>query len=578
MARVTLEVRLRAVLEVTDGARVIDVADRYGVSRQTVTAWRKRYEASGVDGLSDRSRRPHSSPTRIDPAVEALICEMRRQHRRWGARRLTYELSRQLGSTAPSRSTIHRVLVRNGLVNPQQQQHKRKYRRWAREAPMHLWQLDLVGGIFLSDGRECKMLTGIDDHSRFVVVAAVLPTPSGHAVSDAFITAMDRWGVPFEVLTDNGKQFTGKHTRPLPVEVLFERTCREYGITPRLTKRRSPTTTGKIERFHRTLRRELLDETGTFDTIETAQQAIDEWVHAYNHFRPHQALDMSAPADLFRTRTTTDPDRRETETPALTERRPASPLTRHTDAVEFDAVVPVAGVVTIAGAQQLWVGKNHAGRTVVVWADLASVHVLLDDIVIKTVSSRLTTTDLERLTRRGTRPGRPTPAAAAVDTSTAVTRPRGIEIDRTANRDGIVVVRGHDLHLGVTTSGLRVTLRIEADLIHVTDGRHLLKTLPNPLDIGEIRRLTGVRRTTTALPPPPPAGPQSVQRRVPENGQIMVAGQRIRVSRTHAGTIVTVLVDDHYLRVLDGTRELSLHARTTTKALRNFNAHRPRDR
>ncbi|MGV9718246.1 helix-turn-helix domain-containing protein [Rhodococcus pyridinivorans] len=119
MAWVTLEVRLRAVLEVTDGARVIDVADRYGVSRQAVTAWRKRYEASGVAVLSDRSRRPHSSPTRIDAAVEALICEMRRHHRPWGARRLIYELSRQFGSIAPSRSTIQCVLVSNGLVNPQ---------------------------------------------------------------------------------------------------------------------------------------------------------------------------------------------------------------------------------------------------------------------------------------------------------------------------------------------------------------------------------------------------------------------------------------------------------------------------
>lgn len=87
----------------------------------------------------------------------------------------------------------------------------------------------------------------------------------------------------------------------------FERTCREYGITARLTKRRSPTTTGKIERFHRTLRRELLDETGAFDTIETAQTAIDEWVHAYNTCRPHQSLNMATPASVFRSRST-DPD------------------------------------------------------------------------------------------------------------------------------------------------------------------------------------------------------------------------------------------------------------------------------
>jgi transposase InsO family protein len=104
----------------------------------------------------------------------------------------------------PARATVHRVLVRNGLVAAEEQQHPRKYRRWQREAPMHLWQLDLVGGIPLADGRECKMVTGIDDHSRFIVIAAVVVVPSGRAVCAAFTAAMHRYGVPFEVLSDNG--------------------------------------------------------------------------------------------------------------------------------------------------------------------------------------------------------------------------------------------------------------------------------------------------------------------------------------------------------------------------------------
>ena len=160
---------------------------------------------------------------------------------------------------APSRATVHRVLERNGLVVPQAQRHKRKYKRWQRETPMALWQLDLVGGIYLADGRECKLLSGIDDHSRFVVCAAVLAVPSGRAVADAFTAAMRTYGVPSEVLTDNGKQFTGRFTKPRPAEVLFERVCREHGITAKLTGPYSPTTTGKVERWHRTLRRELLD-------------------------------------------------------------------------------------------------------------------------------------------------------------------------------------------------------------------------------------------------------------------------------------------------------------------------------
>lgn len=115
--RVTVEVRLRAVTEAINGSPIVDVAERFGVCRQTVTAWRKRYEAEGLDGLVDASRRPHSSPARIDPNVEALICEMRRHHRRWGARRIAYQLTLETGDKAPSRSTVYRALVRNGLIN-----------------------------------------------------------------------------------------------------------------------------------------------------------------------------------------------------------------------------------------------------------------------------------------------------------------------------------------------------------------------------------------------------------------------------------------------------------------------------
>ena len=170
-----------------------------------------------------------------------MVCEMRRAHPRWGARRIAYEIERTGTAPAPSRATVHRVLTRNGFVRAEEQQHRRKYKRWQREAPMHLWQLDLVGGIYLADGRECKMLTGIDEHSRFVVIAEVLAAPSGRAVADAFVRAMRVHGVPAEVLTDNGKQFTGRFTRPRPVEVLFERVCRENGIGAKLRARARPT-------------------------------------------------------------------------------------------------------------------------------------------------------------------------------------------------------------------------------------------------------------------------------------------------------------------------------------------------
>lgn len=117
------------------------------------------------------------------------------------------------------------------------------------------------------------------DGRAFVEVHDLAPQPSGRAVCQAFVEAMRRFGVPSEVLTDNGKQFTGRYSKPLPVEVKFERVCRENGINQRLTKPRSPTTTGKIGRFHKTLRREMLDHSGPFADTAAAQAAIDAWVH-----------------------------------------------------------------------------------------------------------------------------------------------------------------------------------------------------------------------------------------------------------------------------------------------------------
>jgi transposase InsO family protein len=208
------------VLEVLDGAPVSEVAVRYGVSRQSVYSWKARHAAAGIDGLREASRRPRTCPARLPAGVEALVCELPRARPRWGARRIAFEVAQRGVTPAPSRATVHRVLVRNAMVTPQAQRHKRKYRRWQRETPMALWQLDLVGGIYLADGRQCKLLSGIDDHSRYVVCAPVLAVPSGRAVADAFTAAMRQYGVPAEVLTDNGKQFTARFTRPRSAEVL----------------------------------------------------------------------------------------------------------------------------------------------------------------------------------------------------------------------------------------------------------------------------------------------------------------------------------------------------------------------
>jgi transposase InsO family protein len=124
----------------------------------------------------------------------------------------------------PSRSTIYRVLVRHQLVQARGRRRRRdQYRRWERPVPMQLWQLDVMGSVWLVDGAECKLVSGLDDHSRFCVMAAVVRRATGRAVCAAFVRALTEYGCPEQVLTDNGRQFTGKHSRPRPTEVLFDR-------------------------------------------------------------------------------------------------------------------------------------------------------------------------------------------------------------------------------------------------------------------------------------------------------------------------------------------------------------------
>jgi hypothetical protein len=204
--------------------------------------------------------------------------------------------------------------------------------------------MDVVGGIGLADGSMAKALTGLDDHSRFCVSAQVMPRERTAAVCDGLAAAMRRHGVPQQILTDNGKVFTGRFGHP-PVEVLFDRICRQNGVEHLLTAPRSPTTTGKIERFHRGLRAECL--TGQlFGSLRLAQAAVDEWVEFYNTDRPHQSLDMEVPAARF----------------ARAQQSPARPVAT-VDRSGGDWVsrrVGANGVVCVSW-QQVSVGKHHAG-------------------------------------------------------------------------------------------------------------------------------------------------------------------------------------------------------------------------
>jgi transposase InsO family protein len=300
-----MEQRYQAVLEVQAGVPVVDVARRFGVSRQAVHRWKNRYRFGGLQALADRPKRPRSSPWQVPAEVEALVCEMRRSHPRWGPRRIRAELAKRPEFSdgpfrLPHRSSIYRILVRFDLLTVKPRRRRRsEYKRWQRDAPIELWQVDIVGSCFLTNGRELKVVTGVDDHSRYCVIAAVVPRATARAVCTAFVQALREFGCPQQVLSDNGKQFTGRFGKPRSAEVLFERICRRNGIETILTKPRSPTTTGKVERFHQTLQADCFGAHGAFADVAAAQAAVDAFRAEYNHDRPHQALNDAAPASRF---------------------------------------------------------------------------------------------------------------------------------------------------------------------------------------------------------------------------------------------------------------------------------------
>jgi len=580
-----MEQRYHAVMEVVSGAPITEVARRYGVSRQAVHGWLGRYEREGLAGLADHSHRPHHQPRQLDAQIEALVCQLRGAHPRWGPRRLLFELGKARVSPLPSRSTIYRVLVRRGLVAARKRKRRRQdYKRWQREEPMQLWQLDVTASVFLADGRECKVITGVDDHSRFCVIAAVVVRATGRAVCSAFLAAMAVYGIPEEVLTDNGKQFTGRFGKPRPAEVLFERICRKNGITQRLTRPRSPTTTGKIERLHQTLQDELLHVHAPFETIAEAQAAVDAWRQDYNTERPHQSLDMATPASRFRPSPPEADDALTLWAPA--DLKPiASPPpapgdaaagpepASWPDAVELDRVVPASGNMMI-GPQQFWLSTARAGQTVSLWIDTTTVHLSIGGWRVKTVPSRMSEVDLARLRRAGARPAGPPPSGPFPG---ALAASRCVEVDRLVNSAGIITLGGQVIQVGFPLAGQRARLRLDGAVMHVlTQDGVLWRTLPCPIPPGQRHRLQGVR---LAGPGPLPEPGLTVQRRVSSRGGIQVARQRIQVGFSHAGKTVTIELGDTTLRVIDQHGELiTTVPRATSGQISRFKAYSTRTR
>lgn len=448
-----VEQRYLAVREVLDGARVTDVATRYGIDRRTVHRWLVRYANEGLGALADRSCRPDRCPHQIAPEVEARIIGLRRAHPGWGPRTILSKLRREL-EQPPSRSSIYRCLVRQHLIDHKPRRRRpQDYKRWERSRPMELWQMDVMGGAMLEEGTECKVITGIDDHSRFCVIAKLVARATARPVCDALLEALSRHGVPEQILTDNGKVFTGRLARK-PATVAFDRICLHNGIRHLLTAPYSPTTTGKIERLHKTMRKELLDGR-RFASIAQAQDELNHWVTHYNLEREHQAIgdvppirrfelvERASPAEVV------DPD-------AATEEVTQPP--RHTVGRRVDH----AGRISIL-KHRYHVGRHLAGQTVQVESVDGLLHVTHHGVLVATHARRHLAEDDDRMDRRAkaSTPARPT---------------TGDEVLRKVDPSGSVSFAGTSYRVGNRYIGHVVGVRLVADTVQITQDGTLLRT------------------------------------------------------------------------------------------------------
>ena len=463
-----VEQRYAAVREVVeDGATVTGVARRYGVARQTVHEWLRRYADRGLAGLVDESSRPLSCPHQMAPGVEALIVELRRAHPGWGPRTIGHQLKQRGVVPVPGRSSIYRCLVRHGLITPQARKRRRSdYKRWERARSMELWQMDIVGGVKLVDGSGAKIVSGIDDHSRFVISAHVVRRATARPVCEALAKAMRAHGVPSQILTDNGKVFTNRFG-PGTGEVLFDRICRDNGIKHILTAPRSPTTTGKVERWHKTLRTEFLSGK-TFGSIDDAQAQLDAWVDHYNGDRPHQGIGMVAPIERFRLAQVEPLEGVE----SVAERDDSTP---EVDPVEFESVVPSAsrrvgrnGQISFAAAKYT-VGVWLAGETVQVVCDTGLVHLHHRGVLIATHARRHRPDDEARSMRRRTKTSPTSEPVLQRPTATVAS------VTRKVDTSGNVCFAGTPYRAGSKYRRRQVQVAVVGDTVEISVGNELIR-------------------------------------------------------------------------------------------------------
>jgi transposase InsO family protein len=282
-------------LALKEDANLTELCKGFEISRKTGYKWIKRFLEEREKGLQDRSRRPHSSPKKTLPAIEADVIEVRKAHPAWGGRKIRSRLQTLGRIRTPAASTITAILNRHGLIDPEEAAKHKAWQRFEAEAPNDLWQMDFKGHFPADQGR-CHPLTVLDDHSRYSLGLQACGDERDLTVRGCLTVIFRRYGLPCRILVDNGSPWGADFEHPHTSLTVW---LMRLGIGVTHARPYHPQTLGKDERFHRTLKAEVLNYCQGLDLL-ACQRRFDVWRLIYNHERPHESLGMAVPAKRYR--------------------------------------------------------------------------------------------------------------------------------------------------------------------------------------------------------------------------------------------------------------------------------------
>ncbi len=274
-----------------------ELCHRFKISRKTGYKLLKRFQEEGEAGLQERSRRPQESPKKTGAELEEKIVSLRKAKPVWGGRKIRALLLEQNETAVPAISTITDILHRHHLIPKDDFKKLLRPHRFEHESPNDLWQADFKGHVAMLKGR-CHPLTILDDHSRYSIGLRACDNEKGGTIKSHFTALFKEHGLPWRINFDNGAPWGSSHQQRHCRYTEFSLWLVRLGIRVGFSRPKHPQTNGKIERFHRTLKAELL-KYYTFKNSKEAQRYFDAWRIEYNTERPHESLGMKTPLSRY---------------------------------------------------------------------------------------------------------------------------------------------------------------------------------------------------------------------------------------------------------------------------------------